>query len=87
MYEQKTEDVVLDVNGNVDVDDNVNNNIVQDKHKNKTCVTECLVYFLLLITFIIVCVCGRTVGEYNYYVANGVSKLLLFLYLLYKTNK
>jgi len=77
MYEQKTEDVVLDVNGNVDVDDNVNNNIVQDKHKNKTCVTECLVYFLLLITFIIVCVCGRTVGEYNYYVANGVSKLLL----------
>ena len=77
MYEQKTEDVVLDVNGNVDVDDNVNNNIVQDKHKNKTCVTECLVYFLLLITFIIVCVCGRTVGEYNYYVANGISKLLL----------
>ncbi len=77
MYEQKTEDVVLDVNGNVDVDDNVNNNIAQDKHKNKTCVTECLVYFLLLITFIIVCVCGRTVGEYNYYVANGVSKLLL----------
>lgn len=73
MNEESTEDIVLDVNGNVD------DNIVQDEHTNtnKTCLTECFVYFLLLITFVIVCVCGRTVGEYNYYVANGVSKLLL----------
>ena len=37
------------------------------------------VYLCLLVTFIIICVCGRTVGEYNYYVANGVSKQLLEL--------
>ena len=35
------------------------------------------VYLCLLITFVIICVCGRTVGEYNYYSANGVSKQLL----------
>ena len=78
MNEESTEDIVLDVNGNVD------DNIVQDEHTNtntnKTCLTECFVYFLLLITFVIVCVCGRTVGEYNYYVANGVSKLLLNIF-------
>ncbi len=35
------------------------------------------VYLCLLITFVVICVCGRTVGEYNYYVANGISKQLL----------
>ena len=41
MNEESTEDIVLDVNGNVD------DNIVQDEHTNtnKTCLTECFVYF------------------------------------------
>ena len=34
-------------------------------------------YILLLVVFIIICISGRTVGEYNYYTANGISKLLL----------